>query len=313
MTTHAPTPTPIADAFRANERFLWGLAYRMTGSALDADDVVQDTFARAIERPPRRLDEPLRPWLSRVAINLSKDALRARKRRGYVGPWLPSPIETEAPEAESPAGRSAEARYDAREAASFAFLLALEALSPQQRAVLLLRDVFDYSVEETAQAVRLSASNVKTTHHRARKAMAAYDGNRMTPSAELGDKTRRALERFLGAIVAEDAAAAEACLAEDVRALSDGGGEYLAALLPVLGRDRVVRFLLGVQRKSGVTERFEERTLNGLPAVVAEVAARERFAPRFVLRCDVDNDGMIREVHLVIASRKLTAVRPVAA
>jgi RNA polymerase sigma-70 factor (ECF subfamily) len=310
MTTPA---TAMAEAFRAHERFLWALAYRMTGSAPDADDVVQSTFTRAVEKPPSRLDEPLRPWLARVAVNLSKDALRARKRRGYVGPWLPSPIEADAEAAED-AAPGPDARYDAREAASFAFLLALEALTPRQRAVLLLRDVFDYSVLETARAVRLSVPNVKTTHHRARKAMAAYDRSREPPSAELSEKTRAALEAFLGAIAMDDIAAAEACLTEDVRVMSDGGGEYLAALRPVRGKNRVVRFLMGAQRRSGIVERFETRTLNGLPAVVAEVPSpRERFAPRFVLRCDVDASGKIRELHLVLAAGKLTAVKPIAA
>src|SRR6185295_9932169 len=82
------------DVFRAHERFLWGLCYRLTGSAADADDLVQETFVRAIERPPARTDLAWRPWLVRVALNLGRDLLRRRKRRAYVGPWLPSPIET---------------------------------------------------------------------------------------------------------------------------------------------------------------------------------------------------------------------------
>ena len=106
-------------------------------------------------------------------MNLARDALRRRKRRLYVGPWLPSPVETgdlEDPGAEPALGT--DARYDLRESASYAFLVALEALTAQQRAVLLLRDVLDYSVRETAQAPALSGGpNVKTTHHRARHAM----------------------------------------------------------------------------------------------------------------------------------------------
>src|SRR5579859_1118474 len=115
----------VGEAFRAEERSLWGLAYRMTGSAADADDVVQETFVRAVERPPARLDEPLRPWLTRVAVNLARDALRRRKRRAYVGPWLPFPLEGDAfEELVADPAPSAEARYDLRESASFAFLVA---------------------------------------------------------------------------------------------------------------------------------------------------------------------------------------------
>jgi RNA polymerase sigma-70 factor (ECF subfamily) len=85
----------VADAFRANERHLWGLCYRMTGSAADADDLVQETFTRALARPPAKRDDPWRPWLVRVAMNLAHDTLRRRRRRRYVGPWLPSPVEAD--------------------------------------------------------------------------------------------------------------------------------------------------------------------------------------------------------------------------
>ncbi|MEJ7733591.1 MAG: sigma-70 family RNA polymerase sigma factor [Polyangiaceae bacterium] len=89
-----PSPSPSVDQLsREHRRFLWGLCYRMSGSAADADDLVQDTLLRAMERPPERGDEPMRPWLTRVAMNLCRDHLRRRKRRGYVGPWLPSPVE----------------------------------------------------------------------------------------------------------------------------------------------------------------------------------------------------------------------------
>jgi len=89
VSVEAPAPAGHAAAFREHERFLWALCYRMTGSAADADDLVQETFVRALERPPPRTDLPWRPWLTRVAMNLARDALRRRRRRGYVGPWLP--------------------------------------------------------------------------------------------------------------------------------------------------------------------------------------------------------------------------------
>src|SRR5687768_711266 len=136
--------------FQAHRHFLWGLCYRMTGSAADADDLVQETFVRAIERPPVDMRDGWRAWLARVATNLAIDALRRRKRREYIGPWLPAPIDT-AGEASPPAHEiaspeiSTEHRYDLVESVSVAFLLALEHLTPRQRAVLILRDVFDYT------------------------------------------------------------------------------------------------------------------------------------------------------------------------
>src|SRR5262245_52119760 len=80
------------EALEADRRMLWGLCYRMTGNAADADDLVQETFLRTIEKPPANLDQPLKPWLIRVAINLSRDLLRSRKRKEYRGPWLPTPV-----------------------------------------------------------------------------------------------------------------------------------------------------------------------------------------------------------------------------
>src|ERR671916_433883 len=85
----------LEQTFNENQKFLWGLSYRMTGSAADADDVCQETFIRLLQKPPANTEEPLRPWLVRVAVNLSRDVLRRRRRQDYVGQWLPAPFETE--------------------------------------------------------------------------------------------------------------------------------------------------------------------------------------------------------------------------
>jgi len=218
-----------AQIYEADRKFLWGLCYRMTGNAANADDIVQETFVRAMERPSRRPDELLRPWLARVAMNLSRDHLRHR-RRSYVGPWLPSPVpagDDESPPSYEPlAGLedSPMARYDMLESISFAFLLALEALTPSQRAVLLLRDVFDYSTGETAQALAMTEASVKVTLHRARRAMRDYDKDRAIPTLARREMTRRALEQFLLYLSERNAEGLERLLAEDVVSISDGGG-----------------------------------------------------------------------------------------
>ena len=201
-------------------------------------------------------------------------------------------------------------QYALLESVSFAFLLALEALTPTQRAVLLLREVFDYSVSETAEALGLSESNVKTTHHRARRTMRAYDRERRPPTRVLQAQTRQALERFVTCLFNADVAGAEALLADDAQHFSDGGGEFAAARGPILGLRNIVRLYMHLMQQFGHGLRSEIRLCNGLPAFVTENSTTgPRYAPRFVTGCDLDADGRIKLLYIVLASRKLTAIR----
>jgi len=286
----------------------------MTGNAADADDIVQETFFRAIKKPPPRTDEPMRPWLVRVAVNLSRDLLRRRKRQEYIGPWLPSPIPTDedSPASYEPpalAEDSPSSRYDLKESISFAFLLALEVLTPSQRAVLLLRDVFDYSTGETAEALDLSEANVKVLLLRARRKMSDYDKRRADLSAERKEATRRALEQFLLYLESRDADGIEKLLAEEVINISDGGGEVNAALRIIRGRDKVLRLIVGLAAKSLAEPRFSFRELNGLPAViVSDVRPATGAATRYTIHFEVDDEGRVRELLAVLAPSKLAAV-----
>jgi RNA polymerase sigma-70 factor (ECF subfamily) len=287
----------------------------MTGTAADADDLVQETYVRTLERPPARLDMPLRPWLASVAVHLSVDHLRRRKRTPYGGVWLPSPIETgegAMPSAEPhlPDGSSAEGRYDLLESVSMAFLLALEALTPRQRAVLLLRDVFDYSGREAADCLGISEDNVKTLLVRARRAMAAYDARRCPVTAPARGRAREHLEAFVGRLMARDAAGLEALLAKDVRVLSDGGGEFHAANVPLHGPRRASTFLLRLLERRGPPEGAEVRELNGFPAIVAwYTKAPPKEALRFTLSIRTGAAGLIEEVYSSLATHKLSALR----
>jgi RNA polymerase sigma-70 factor, ECF subfamily len=294
----------VQDAFEAHRGFLWSLAYRMTGNAADADDAVQETFVRALEHPPARTDEPWRPWLVKVAMNVARDLLRRRRRRSYPGVWLPSPLDTQqAASDDEPA-----ARYDLTESASLAFLVALEALTPAQRGVVLLRDVFDHSVRETAEALGLSEANVKTTHLRARRALAAYEARRVRPTRRVQEKTRQALEALMQALSRGDAAAVDALLAADVQALSDGGGVYFAAKVPVTGREAVARLYLGLTAKAGRVRAASLRMFGGLPAVVLEMEdGPAGWAPRAIVQAVVDGDGRVTRLFSVMAPSKTTA------
>ena len=300
----------LAPVFEEHRSFLWALSYRLTGNAADADDIVQESFVRALQRPPADRDRPWRPWLVRVAVNLGRDLLRRRRRRGgYEGQWLPSPIETEPPSHE-PADESGDpaARYDLLESVSFAFLLALEALTPMQRAILLLRDVFDYSARETARALGLSEANARTTHLRARRALAAYDARRRPLTTERQERETAALRKFLACVSAGDVAGVEAMLAADARALSDSGGEFHSNRVPVVGRVKVAALLVGVVKGIGRLRRAELRLLNGQPAVIGEREPKAGFGPRWVTQVDFDDRGLITKVYTVLATRKLSAI-----
>jgi RNA polymerase sigma-70 factor (ECF subfamily) len=287
-------------AFEAHERHLWNLSYRMTGSAADADDVVQEAFVRALERPPS-FEEPVRPWLARVVLNLSRDRLRRRRRSAYPGTWLPAPVEAESIDTSSPG-----ARYDLYESASFAFLLALERLTPNRRAVVLLRDVFDYSVAETASILGTSEGSVKTTLHRARTDLDQLELDRLDLSRERREFARVALRKWLAALASLDREAIERCLTADVQSFSDGGGDYFASRKPLLGRTKVAHFHLTLRRKLR-SERFEEQTeINGRPAVITRLPqARSRNAPVVVLLCDIDRDGRIAALYSITAKEKV--------
>lgn len=303
------------EALETDRRLLWGICYRMTGNAADADDLVQETFVRALTHQPKRSDQPARPWLIRVAMNLSLDLLRKRRRRGYVGEWLPSPVPTEREDSpasfdpRAPGEDSPAARYEMIESVSFAFLLALEALTPLQRAVLLLRDVFDYSTEETAEALGISGSNAKVTLLRARRRMQDYDKNKEALTPDRREATRHALEQFLLCLDKGDVRGLEQLFTEDIISISDGGGKVNAALNPIRGRAKLLRLITSLSAKLRSSPRASLRNFNGLPAVLFEdVDSTSTAATRYTVHIEVDCEGKIRRLDTVLAPDKLSAV-----
>jgi RNA polymerase sigma-70 factor (ECF subfamily) len=299
----------LEQLFRVQRKRLWGLAYRLTGSAEDAEDVVQEAFARLVAEPPAAPVAELGPWLARVATNLGIDALRRRKRRAYIGPWLPAPLE----EAEPSESLDPEARYGLAESATYAFLVALEALGPRQRAVLLLRDVLGHSARETAELIGASEGGVRVLHLRARRALEAYDEARCIPTPELRERHREALQRFLDCLNAQDARGLEALLAESVHTVTDADGEYTALAKPLVGRAPVARlYLMAAQHRQAGGTTTEIRLVNGLPAALVTLLAPVRNqAPRSLLRCELDDAGRIRLVQAILAPRKLARLAPV--
>lgn len=305
----SPPDSALDALFRAERGGLWAVAYRLTGDGAEAEDLVQEAFVRLVAARPALAGAALRAWLVRVVTNLGIDALRRRRRRGYTGPWLPAPIPAEA--GAEPDGGDPERRYGRAESASFAFLLALEALGPRQRAALLLRDVLGHSVRETAQLLDTSEANVRVLHLRARRALEAYDRERCIPDAALYQRHRAALEALLRCLLAQDAAGLEALLTESVRTVTDANGAYTALAAPLAGRARVARFYRQAARHrqhAGVHSALVDA--NGLPALFTRLDRPvRRQAPRSLLRVELDATDRIREIQVVLAPPKLDALR----
>jgi RNA polymerase sigma-70 factor (ECF subfamily) len=218
-------------AFAGLRPRLFGIAYRMLGSAAEAEDIVQDVWLRwqatdrsVVENPPAFLATTT----TRMCINFAQSA-RSR-RETYVGPWLPEPVDT----------RSDPALGAERgEALGLAILMLLEKLSPAERAAYVLREAFDYSYRQIADILQMEEANTRQLASRARKHIA--DGRRTPVSS---GEQRRLLEAFIGAAQKGDVAALEALFAEDVVSYSDGGGIVrTAARAPVSGRERVAKFI----------------------------------------------------------------------
>ena len=305
-----------AQTFAEHKRFLWGMCYRMTGSAADADDIVQDTFVKALEKPPTDMDAPLRPWLLKVAMNLSRDQLRRRRRREYVGPWLPSPVLTDGDDQSqldhpTLTEGSPGAHYDLMESVTLAFLLALEALTPAQRAVLLLRDVFDYSTTETAQALEMSEANIKVTLHRARRIMSSYEKKRVSNFSKRVEEMRDTLQRFLSRLASGDVQGLKEMLAADVVLVTDGGGEINALAGPVYGWDKVLRLVSKLYEANRDVTSTALRNVNGEPAILVERSqVRPGHASFFTMHCELDESARMKRLHFVFAPGKLTALTP---
>ncbi|MBX3206186.1 MAG: RNA polymerase sigma-70 factor [Labilithrix sp.] len=247
-------------SFEEHRRYLFAIAYRMLGSAADADDMVQEAYVRWEATDPSAIRSP-RAFLATVVTRLCLDRLKDAhtSRVDYVGPWLPEPIRTEADDAPDVVA--------AAESISQAFLVLLESLTPLERAVHLLHEVFDYSHDEIAGILDRDAATCRKLLERARKDIVARRP-RFAPSKE----THRALVgSFAAAVVNGDVAALERLLVEDAQAVSDGGGKAAAARKPVVGRAAVAKFYGGLARLAVDGTSVDIIDVNGWPAMVVRV------------------------------------------
>ena len=239
------------DPIAPYRRRLLGLAYRMLGSRSDAEDVVQDAYLRFIGTENVRNPEA---FLVTVVTRLCLDRLKSARaqREIYVGPWLPEPVfDTD--------GLSTEVATELADDLSFALLLALDRLSPQERAAFLLHDVFDISFSEIAAMIGRSEPACRQLAARARRAVR---DERPPPAA--ADSHAHLLQAFLVAVTSGDLSRLTGLLRDDAVAVTDGGGRKTAALNPIYGADKIARFFISVAGKAaGRDIRIEAAVING--------------------------------------------------
>lgn len=280
----------VAREFERQRPRLFSVAYRLLGSAGEAEDVVQDAFLR-FNDADRAAIENLAAWLTKVVTNLCLNRLtsaRARRER-YVGPWLPEPVVT----ADSALGPLD--TVEQRDSVSMAFLLLLECLTPPERAVFVLRECFGYRHREIAEILDLSESHCQQLHHRARQRI-GEQRPRFSASRADGDRIAR---RFLAAARGGDIAALEKLLADDVVAWADGGGKATAARRPIRGVERVARYLGWMSWPvPDLTVLLTE--INGQPGFVALVGAQVILVVVLEIR-----DGRITDIRIVANPDKL--------
>lgn len=280
--------------FTEHRSYLFGVAYRMVGTVMDAEDILQEAFLRWQRVDSTAVESP-RAYLTTIVTRLCLDFLASARvrREAYVGPWLPEPllVSTESEEAEGLVERY--------ESISMAFLVLLESLSPLERAVFLLREVFAYDYPEVAQIVEKSEANCRQIVRRAKERISA-GRPRFTPDRQRGE---RLVARFVDACAGGDLAGLESVLAADITLWSDGGGKVQAARNPIHGANNVARFLLGILRNPPPDMSVEVAPVNGGPGLIVYSGGRVQS----VLTFDVGEER-IEAIRVVVNPEKLVRV-----
>lgn len=260
------------DAWSAHRPLLFTVAYEVLGSAADAEDVVQDSWLRWREVDHAEVRDP-RAYLVRIVTRLALNRLRAvhRRREDYVGPWLPEPLRTTGDVADD---------LELADSVSTAMLLVLETLAPVERVVFVLREVFDVSYDEIAASVGKSPDAVRQIARRARRHVAER-----RPRQEVAAADRKQVhDRFIAASQRGDLQSLIDLLAPDVVLTTDGGGARKAALRPILGVDKVLRFLVGVYDPTMIVRKV---TVNGAPGMAIENGDELDSVVSLAVRCGV--------------------------
>ncbi|HET6909643.1 MAG TPA: RNA polymerase sigma factor SigJ [Mycobacteriales bacterium] len=284
------------DVYLAHRDALFGLAYRMLGSISDAEDVVAESYLRWRRSNRDNVDNP-RAFLFSIASRLSLDLLTSaqRSRVDYVGNWLPEPLLASY---DDPA-----AAAETTDTISLAFLHLLEQLTPQERAVFVLRNAFDYPHAEIAGLLDMSADNVRQLHRRAQLRLGAGAAPRFVPDTARG---RELAQRFLAAAATGEVQPLAELLAEDVVLVGDGGGKAASVRRPISGRLKIARFVRRLGLLSPPGTRFDVVLANGAPALL--VVTPEAIEGVYAIDFDPVTELVIG-IHAVRNPDKLGRVR----
>ncbi|HET9919650.1 MAG TPA: RNA polymerase sigma-70 factor [Ktedonobacteraceae bacterium] len=287
----------MEEPFETHRSYLFAIAYRMLGSAMDSEDMVQETYIRYQAAQPDTIHS-LKAYLTTIITRLCMDQLdlARRKRELYVGPWLPEPIlTTETPETADP-----EKRVEMEESISLAFLVLLEQLQPFERAVFLLREVFEYEFAEIAAMLGKSEAACRRSFSRAKPHLREHRP-RFPASRET---QRQLLNGYFQAVQTGEMTPLTNLLSENVVLWADGGGKIKqAALRPIRGRDAVARFSLGTRRFWPENSRVELEEVNGQAALIVRTGDHV-FS---VLTIDVEQ-GQIQAIRIIANPDKLARV-----
>jgi RNA polymerase sigma-70 factor, ECF subfamily len=285
------------ESFETYRTYLFAIAYRMLGSAMDAEDMVQETYLRYQSTPPETV-RSLKAYLTTIVSRLCMDQLQLarRKRELYVGPWLPEPIlTTEASETGDP-----EKRVELEESISLAFLVLLEQLQPFERAVFLLREVFEYEFAEIARMLEKSEAASRRSFSRAKIHLQAHRP-RFPASPQIHQQL---LSGYFQAVETGEMTPLMNLLSENVVLWTDGGGKTVtAALRPIHGREAVARLSLAAKRFWPESYSFDLKEVNGQAALVFR-AGEQAWS---VLTVEVEQ-GQIQTIRIIANPEKLTRV-----
>jgi RNA polymerase sigma-70 factor (TIGR02957 family) len=250
---------PATETFVAHRNLLFTVAYEILGSAADAEDVLQETWLRWVAIDVEQVRDQ-RAYLVRIATRQSLNRLRSMKRRkeAYIGPWLPEPLLTAPDVADD---------VELAESMSMALMVVLETLSPTERAVFVLRDAFGIGYDEIAAAVEKTPAAVRQIAHRARRHVDARRPREVASPSQ----TRAALAAFQRALETQNLQGLLDVLAPEVVVISDGGGIKRAAPRPIIGAEKVSRFIIGGLAKTDATLTVGPTMVNGNPALVLRV------------------------------------------